>query len=98
MSLASGTLVDQLLEATPVPPADDDTLDTDAVLRAAAEMVAAREKILATAVREPVAGDDPRLAALMSRDTRWRELVGTHQARIGALRIAGVRVKAYRQK
>lgn len=88
------TLLDQLLAATP-PPGD---LETDAFLVAAAEMMAARERILATATREPAAADDPRVVELRARDTRWSALIAAHQDRVGAVRRAGARVKAYRQK
>jgi precorrin-6B methylase 2 len=83
-------MIAALLEVTPLPPATD---NIDELLAAAAEMVRARERVIATART----GDlDPSLAIeLEARQVAWQVALAGARTRLGTQRVGARRVRAY---
>ncbi|MCX5742135.1 MAG: hypothetical protein NT062_06535 [Proteobacteria bacterium] len=85
------SLIDQLLDATPAPPAGE---DPETLLAAFAEVEAARATILATATREPASTE--LRALLLAREAAWQQALVSAQAEVGGALIGTHRLRQYR--
>jgi hypothetical protein len=83
-------MIAALLEVTPFPPATD---NIDELLAAAAEMVRARDRVLATVQTND---RDPDLVVeLEARQAAWQIALSGARMQLGSQRVGARRVRAY---
>ena len=95
-----GTLVDALLDATPVVPAG---VTDELLLAAAAAMVTAREVVLAAAAegaRRPLGTPETaeKIAELARRQRGWADALAGARERLGGHRVAATKLRAYQTR
>lgn len=93
-------LLDRLLAVTP--PAPPPEAEPEVLMRAALDVVDARDRVLAdSGVHDAneLAGprDEGRLAELAKRTAAWADALATHRDRVGLTRAGFAKAKAYRQ-
>ena len=85
-------LIGLLVDATPDVPATD---DPDLLCQTAAKMLDARDKILAAVPALDGKLDQVQLAVLERLDAAWSAALASHHDRVGQLRAASAKVRAY---
>ncbi len=91
--MTADELLERLLELTPLPP---DTTDAEALLAAAAEMLAARQVCLAAgAVVVGKASRADRIAELGRREAAWQGALAAAQQATGQQRMATAKLRRY---
>lgn len=88
-------LLQRLLDATPIPPADYE--DLAALLAASARVVTAREQILASAEATPIATEEERgmLRELEGRQFAWQVSLAIARERVASHRANAKKLSAY---
>ncbi|HEV7558096.1 MAG TPA: hypothetical protein VGO00_21660 [Kofleriaceae bacterium] len=84
-------MISALIEVTPYPPATD---DIDELLAAAADMVRARDRLLASN-GSAERGDASLLVELDARQAAWQIALAAARSRLGSQRAGARRVRAY---
>jgi len=84
-------MISALIDVTPYPPATD---DIDVLLAAAADMVRARDRLLAS-IGTAERGDASLRLELDARQAAWQIVLAAALARLGTQRVGARRVRAY---